>query len=64
LRDPRRSASVRLADRLSGGCACNARGRPVSYCLPSKFSINEAPINTKIGVRLRSTVLRGSINPH
>jgi len=63
LHEPRRSA-VRLADRLSGGCARNARGRPVSYCLPSKFSINEAPINTKIGVPIRSIVRRGSVNRH
>jgi hypothetical protein len=51
-------------DRLFGGCVCNARSRPVSYCPPSENSINEASINTTIGVRIRSIVHRESLERH
>lgn len=63
LRDPRRSPR-RVVERLFGGCACNARGRPASYCLLSENAMIDASINTKIGVRIRSIVHRGSIQRH
>jgi hypothetical protein len=60
LRDPRRSHR-RVVERLFGGCTCNARSRPASYCLRSEFSLNNAPIRAEIGVCIGSIVHHGSL---